>query len=61
MIFSSMQRTDKRTKEVFRALDVVRLKRTLKRQFCYILGGECASIGREMASVHKDHGVTQRE
>ena len=52
---------DKRTSEAFRASDFVRLRRTLKEQFCYILGGGCNYSGRDMVSVHKDHGVRTDE
>jgi len=54
-------RKDKRTVEVFHAADFVRLTRTLKEQFCYILAGGCAYTGRDMASMHKDYGVTVAE
>jgi hemoglobin len=52
---------DPRTTEVFHASDFVRLKRTLKEQFCYLLGGGCDYSGRDMSSVHEDHGVTTLE
>jgi hemoglobin len=48
-------------KEITFAADHVRLRRTLKEQFCYILGGPCDYSGRDMASVHKDHGITTKE
>jgi hemoglobin len=35
---------------------MVRLKRTLNEQFCYILGGGCAYTGRDMASSHAQLG-----
>jgi hemoglobin len=54
-------KADKRTEEVFHASDFVRLARTLKEQFCYILNGGCDYTGRDMASMHKDHGVTVAE
>jgi hemoglobin len=52
---------DKRTTEAFHASDFVRLRRTLKEQFCYILGGDSKYTGRDMVSVHKDHGVKTGE
>ncbi len=52
---------DERIKGIFRASDLVRLRRTLAEQFCYVLGGGCDYTGRDMRSVHKDHGITQRE
>ncbi|OYW30029.1 MAG: group 1 truncated hemoglobin [Caulobacter sp. 12-67-6] len=52
---------DPRIKEIFATTDVPRLKRTLAEQFCYVLGGGCAYSGRDMAAVHKDMGVTNRD
>lgn len=52
---------DPRLTEIFKASDFVRLRRTLKEQFCYILNGGCAYSGRDMKSVHADHGVTTAE
>ena len=52
---------DARISEIFKASDFVRLRRTLKEQFCYILNGGCAYTGRDMSSVHEDHGVTVAE
>ena len=52
---------DPRIKEIFATTDVPRLKRTLAEQFCYVLGGGCAYTGRDMASVHKDMGVTNKD
>lgn len=53
--------TDKRTTEIFKASDFVRLRRTLKEQFCYILNGGCDYTGRDMAKVHEDHGIVTAE
>jgi hemoglobin len=52
---------DSRLTEIFKASDFVRLRRTLKEQFCYILNGGCSYTGRDMKSVHADHGVTTAE
>lgn len=52
---------DPRLSEIFKASDFVRLRRTLKEQFCYILNGGCAYSGRDMKLVHADHGVTTAE
>ena len=52
---------DKRTSEIFHASDFVRLRRTLKEQFCYILNGGCDYTGRDMDKVHEDHGVITAE
>ena len=48
---------DPRISEIFKAHDLVRLRRTLKEQFCYILNGGCAYTGRDMKTTHKDLGV----
>lgn len=52
---------DPRIKDFFAAADKVRLKRTLKEQFCYILGGGCDYTGRDMKESHKDQGATNRD
>ena len=52
---------DKRVEGIFRASDLVRLKRTLTEQLCYILGGPCDYTGMNMRVAHKDHGITMRE
>lgn len=49
---------DPRISEIFKATDLVRLRRTLKEQVCYLLGGPCAYTGRDMKTTHKDQGVT---
>lgn len=54
--FVARNLTDPRIMGQFAATDQVRLKRTLREQFCYILGGGCAYTGRDMASSHKDLG-----
>jgi hemoglobin len=52
---------DPRIEGIFRASDLVRLRRTLKEQFCYILNGPCDYTGRNMVDAHRDHGITSRE
>ena len=47
---------DPRIRDQFAATDLIRLKRTLNEQFCYILGGGCAYTGRAMASSHAEIG-----
>jgi hemoglobin len=49
--------SDPRIADIFRATDLQRLRRTLKEQFCYILGGPCAYTGRDMKTTHKDQGI----
>ncbi len=53
--------TDPRIEGIFAASDFVRLRRTLREQVCYLAGGPCAYTGRDMTSVHADHGITTRE
>ena len=48
---------DPRIADIFKGQDLVRLRRVLKEQFCYILGGGCAYSGRDMKTAHKDMGV----
>jgi hemoglobin len=48
---------DKRIEEIFEKQDIVRLRRVLKEQFCYILNGGCAYSGRTMQEAHKNLGV----
>ncbi|MFN3609604.1 MAG: group I truncated hemoglobin [Hyphomonas sp.] len=52
---------DPRISDVFVASDLVRLRRTLKEQFCFILAGPCDYSGKDMATSHRDHGITNRE
>jgi len=48
---------DPRIEEIFRGQDLVRLRRTLFEQFCYILNAGCDYTGRDMRSSHKDLGT----
>lgn len=43
--------------EIFKGQDIVRLRRILFEQFCYILNGGCRYTGRDMATAHKDMGI----
>lgn len=52
---------DPRIADIFKGQDLVRLRRTLKKQFCYILGGGCTYSGRTMAASHKDLGLQQAD
>lgn len=56
-----LSETDPRIAEIFKAHDMVRLKRTLFEQFCYILNAGCDYSGRDMATSHKDMGVRMRD
>jgi hemoglobin len=48
---------DPRIADIFKGQDLVRLRRTLKEQFCYILGGGCTYTGRSMADAHRNMGL----
>lgn len=48
---------DPRISDIFKGQDLVRLRRVLKEQFCYILGGGCHYSGRAMRAAHTDMGV----
>jgi hemoglobin len=57
---------DPRIKDIFATADIVRLKRTLTEQFCYILAGPaseggCDYTGKDMTASHKDQGITPRD
>jgi hemoglobin len=50
-------KADARTAGIFVATDLVRLRRTIKEQFCYVLGGGCGYTGRSMVDAHNDLGL----
>ena len=52
---------DPRTSEIFRGQDIVRLRRTLKEQFCYILNGGCPYTGRSMKDGHRNLGIQTKD
>lgn len=47
--------------EIFAGIDLVRLRRVLKEQFCYILNGGCTYTGRAMKTAHTDMGVQMKD
>jgi hemoglobin len=49
---------DPRIADIFKDIDRERLQRTLVEQLCYVLNGGCDYTGRDMATAHKDMGVT---
>jgi hemoglobin len=53
-----LSEADPRIADIFAAHDMVRLKRTLAEQFCYLLGAGCDYTGRDMKSAHAEMGVT---
>lgn len=52
---------DDRIADIFKGQDIVRLRRLLKEQFCYILAGDCTYTGRTMRDSHKNLGVQQAD
>ncbi len=52
---------DPRIAAIFAAHDMVRLKRTLAEQFCYLLNAGCDYSGRDMRTAHKGMGVTRAD
>lgn len=48
---------DPRIADTFKSHDLVRLRRTLFEQFCYLLGGGCDYTGRDMRAAHQDMGL----
>ena len=52
---------DPRIKAIFEEHDMVRLRRTLFEQVCYVLGAGCTYSGREMKAAHKGLGTTRAD
>nr|WP_239805891.1 group 1 truncated hemoglobin [Croceicoccus hydrothermalis] len=52
-----LSQSDPRIAAIFAGHDMVRLRRTLFEQFCYILGAGCTYTGRDMAAAHDAMGV----
>lgn len=48
---------DPRIGDIFKGQDMVRLRRTLFEQFCYILNAGCDYSGRDMKAAHKNLGI----
>jgi hemoglobin len=56
-----LSEADPRIAEIFAAHDMVRLKRTLDEQFCYLLGAGCDYTGRDMRAAHAGLGATKAD
>ena len=56
-----LSEADPRIAAIFAAHDMVRLKRTLGEQFCYLLGAGCDYTGRDMRTAHAQMGVTKSD
>lgn len=48
---------DTRISDIFKGQDMVRLRRLLKEQFCYLLNGGCSYSGRTMHASHANMGI----
>lgn len=56
-----LSEADPRIAEIFVAHDMVRLRRTLFEQFCFILNAGCDYTGRDMRASHADLGVRKAD
>lgn len=56
-----LSEADPRIAAIFASHDMVRLKRTLGEQFCYLLGAGCDYTGRDMRAAHAEMGVTRAD
>lgn len=59
--FVARNLADPRIGDIFKGQDMVRLRRTLKEQFCFLLNGSCAYTGRTMKDAHKNLGIQQAD
>lgn len=59
--FIDRNAADRRIGDIFKGQDLVRLRRMLREQFCYLLGGGCHYSGRSMAEAHRDLGVQEAD
>lgn len=56
-----LSEADPRIAAIFASHDMVRLKRTLGEQFCYLLGAGCDYSGRDMKTAHAALGATRAD
>ncbi|WP_084625034.1 group I truncated hemoglobin [Erythrobacter cryptus] len=56
-----LSEADPRIAAIFASHDMVRLKRTLGEQLCYLIGAGCDYTGRDMRSAHADMGLTKAD
>ena len=52
---------DPRISDIFKGQDLVRLRRTLFEQFCYILAAGCDYTGRDMRAAHANMGLKRND
>ncbi|GEO00451.1 hypothetical protein NSE01_22830 [Novosphingobium sediminis] len=56
-----LSEADPRIKAIFEEHDMVRLRRTLFEQVCYVLNAGCSYTGRDMKTAHKGLGTTRAD
>ncbi len=56
-----LSEVDPRIKAIFEEHDMVRLRRTLFEQVCYLLNAGCNYTGRDMRTAHKGLGTTRAD
>ena len=55
--FVARNLADPRIGDIFKGLDLVRLRRVLNEHFCYLLGGGCTYSGRSMKDAHRNMAI----
>ncbi len=56
-----LSEADPRIAAIFAGHDMVRLKRTLAEQFCYLVGAGCNYTGRDMRAAHAQMGLAKAD
>ena len=56
-----LNNVDPRIADIFAGHDMVRLRRTLFEQFCFILGAGCDYSGRDMKAAHDQMGLQKAD
>ena len=56
-----LSEADPRIAVLFEGNDMVRLKRTLGEQFCYLLAAGCDYTGRDMRAAHAEMRITHKD
>ncbi|OYW16429.1 MAG: group 1 truncated hemoglobin [Novosphingobium sp. 12-64-8] len=59
--FAELNTADPRIKAIFDEHDMVRFRRTVFEQFCFILNAGCDYTGRDMKASHKGLGATRAD
>lgn len=56
-----LSKADPRIEAIFQNQDMVRLRRTLFEQICFIANAGCSYTGRDMKAAHKGLGITRAD